>query len=388
MSECSQPCEVAICGGGPVGMVLALALEAAGRRCILIDSGPAAAKHRPGADPRTLALSYGSRMVLERVGAWERLASTPILSVHVSQQGGFGRTLLNASDEDVPALGYVIGFGEFEHALRQACIGRVTVLHAARVTGVSIEGEVAVVSYTQDGEPQRLQAKLAAIADGGGDASQPGSVERNYKQTAIVADVTPAQSHHNRAWERFARSGPIALLPKGKDCALVWSVRPDAAATLAAAPDAEFLDRLGEAMGGRAGPFAAAGPRRQFPLVLRFRREIAGERRISLGNAAQSLHPVAGQGLNLGLRDAWALVQTLRDQADCGSAAVLSAYVGLRRLDRFGAIGFTDLLARAFTFDSGLMRVGRGAALTVFDLLPPARHFLARRMIFGASAWP
>lgn len=389
-----QIVDVAICGAGPVGAALALALSASGRRCVVLDARAAGTKAGTGPDPRTVALSYGSRLVLERIGVWSSLASTPINTVQVSQQGSFGRTLLSAADENVPALGYVIGLNELAQALRDACEERVGIEHDAHVSAISANADVAQVFYTRQSanssEEKTLAARLVAIADGGegtvkGDA---GRVERNYGQTAIVADVTPRRAHENRAWERFARNGPIALLPKGRDYALVWSVLPAAAEALLAMPDAGFLDQLAAAMGWPAGSFAATGPRMQFPLGLRYRRQLAGERTLALGNAAQTLHPVAGQGLNLGLRDAWALSQALEACADCGGADALAAYSARRRIDRFGTIRFTDLLARIFTVDSAMIRVGRGAALTLLDLLPPARHFLARRMIFGASAWP
>jgi 2-octaprenyl-6-methoxyphenol hydroxylase len=233
-----------------------------------------------------------------------------------------------------------------------------------------------------------VEARLVAIADGGHHDSDDARVERDYGQVAIVADVTPREPHANRAWERFTRDGPVALLPKGRDYSLVWSLLPQTAAYLMQAPDDEFLQKLAEAMSGKTGKFHAMSPRMQFPLGLRYRRELAGKRTLNLGNAAQTLHPVAGQGLNLGLRDAWALAETVEGTDDCGDDAILAEYAARRRVDRFGAIRFTDLLARAFVVDSAVLRVGRGAALTLFDLLPPARHFLARRMIFGASAWP
>jgi 2-octaprenyl-6-methoxyphenol hydroxylase len=361
----------------------------------VLDARPPASATGTASDPRTLALSYGSRLVLERLGVWARLAATPIATIHVSQQGAFGRTALDAAGEGVPALGYVIALAELDGALRHACEASVDTRLGARVSAIATTAESAVISYVQHAADdtavhKNLTARLVAIADGGDAMSKDSTsrIERDYGQTAIVADVTPRQPHANRAWERFARNGPIALLPKGNDYALVWSLLPAAADALLKAPDAVFLAQLAAAMNGKAGTFTAVSPRMRYPLGLRYTRQLVGERTLTLGNAAQTLHPVAGQGLNLGLRDAWALAEALAGSEDCGSAAVLTAYAAGRRVDRFGVIRFTDLLARAFTVDSAMMRLGRGAALTVFDLLPPARHFLARRMIFGASAWP
>ena len=383
-----QP-DVLICGGGPVGAALALALRGIGRSCRVLDARPGG-EHRASAhDPRTLALSYGSRLILERLGVWESLPVTPIQSIHVSQQGSFGRTLLDAGTEGVPALGYLVGYHELDLALRAALRGRVALEGAASVSQIETASDCAVVTFAKDGKPHYASARLVAIADGGTvTAEGDGRISHDYAQTAIVADVTPQMPHRNRAWERFSRSGPIALLPKQRDYAMVWSVKPDQAEALVSSPAEDFLERLDAATAGKVGGFTAVGPRAAFPLSLRYYRKTTGDRTVSVGNAAQTLHPVAGQGFNLGLRDAWALAQALAGRDDCGSPAALAAYAASRRLDRIGTIRFTDLLARVFTFDSALMRAGRGAALTCFDLLPPARRFLARRMIFGASAWP
>jgi 2-octaprenyl-6-methoxyphenol hydroxylase len=381
--------DVLICGGGPVGAALALALHANGTRCRILDARPGGAHQATWSDPRTLALSYGSRLILERIGVWNSLPVTPILSIHVSQQGSFGRTVIDAAGERVPALGYLVGYSELDAALRAALQGRVDLEEAASVMKIEAAADCAVVTFAKGGKPQHASARLVAIADGGappiGDG---GRISHDYAQTAIVADVTPRMPHRNRAWERFSSSGPIALLPKQRDYALVWSVKPEQAEALAAAPAEDFLARLDAATAGKIGGFTAVSPRASFPLSLRYFRHTTGERTVALGNAAQTLHPVAGQGFNLGLRDAWALAQALDGCADCGDPSALAAYAASRRIDRIGTIRFTDLLARVFTFDSALMRAGRGAALTCFDLLPPARRFLARRMIFGASAWP
>jgi 2-octaprenyl-6-methoxyphenol hydroxylase len=387
----AQIVDVAICGGGPVGAALALALEAMGRSCKVLDARAANAAMKP--DARAIALSYGSRLVLERLGVWTAFNATPIATIHVSQQAAFGRTVLTAEDEQVPALGYVAALAEIDNVLRSACVKKVTVEHDARVENVSAAGDRAVVTYTQATSAgtkteTRLEARLVAIADGGHNEADLARVERDYGQVAIVADVSPREPHANRAWERFTRDGPVALLPKGRDYALVWSLLPKTATVLMEAHDDEFLAKLAAVMNGKVGRFSAMSQRMQFPLGLRYRRALAGERMLTLGNAAQTLHPVAGQGLNLGLRDAWTLAETVKNAGDCGDKATLAEYTARRRVDRFAAIRFTDLLARAFVIDSAPMRLGRGAALTLFDVLPPARHFLARRMIFGASAWP
>jgi 2-octaprenyl-6-methoxyphenol hydroxylase len=381
--------DVVICGGGPVGAALALALHAGGRSCRILDARPGGKHDATAFDPRTLALSYGSRLILERLGVWNSLSVTPISSIHVSQQGSFGRTVIDAAEEGVPALGYLIGYSELDSGLRAALQGRVELEATASASRIEAGPDRAAVTWTKDGKPQVASALLVAIADGGtSSADEDARISHDYAQTAIVADVTPRIPHRNRAWERFSASGPIALLPKQRDYAMVWSVNPEDADSLVSASSADFLAKLDAATAGKTGGFAAVGPRILFPLSLRYYRKTTGERTVAIGNAAQTLHPVAGQGFNLGLRDAWALAQALDGSSDCGSPFVLAAYAASRRIDRIGTIRFTDLLARVFTVDSAVMRAGRGAALTWFDLVPPARRFLARRMIFGASAWP
>lgn len=373
--------DVLIVGGGPVGAALALALRGAGLALGQLE----ARAPRAAADSRPIALSHGSRLVLERLGVWEALAGavTPIQRIHVSQRGGFGRVGLDARQARLPALGYVLDYGQLAEALTRA-LDAGGGAHVIRATASALEpGEdAAVVRFAAAGH---ASAKLLAVADGG--ALPLAHVRtRDYGQAAVTARVTCSASHQNVAYERFTPDGPLALLPMGEALALVWATTPEHAQQLCKLTDAGFLDRLQESFGNRLGSFRTASGRAWFPLALRVAARIAETRTVVVGNAAQTLHPVAGQGLNLGLRDAWELAALLRgcDPARIGGPELIRSYAARRRLDRGGGIFFTDTLVRLFSNDLATLRLARGLGLAALGAFPPARDFVVRRMIFGA----
>jgi 2-octaprenyl-6-methoxyphenol hydroxylase len=344
--------DVLIRGSGPVGCTLALALRGKGMRVALLGSAsPGNSSFRP------IALSYASRLILERVGAWPA-GATPIETIHVSQRGGFGRARFEAPDAGVPALGYVVEYARLASELREK----------AREFAVTSEVEARCVVHAE------------------GSASD--ALEKRYAQDALVARVRAEPAASTAAFERFTAEGPLALLPLEGAYAVVWSMRPERARELAAAPAEEFLEALTSAAGSRPGRPLSVEARAVQPLSLRVRNARVGAREVYIGNAAQSLHPVAGQGLNLGLRDAWDLARIWHGAADPGDAALLGRYAARRRLDAAATIRVTDFLAGAFTGSSRLALGARGAALTALDLFPPARRFFARRMIYGTSALP
>lgn len=349
--------DIAIHGAGPVGCVLALALHGSGRSVVLL--GKAFSSEKPPLRP--IALSHASRLILERVGAWRALAPTPIETIHVTRQGGIGRARLSAADAGVPALGYVTDYGSLWSCL----------FSSIENSGIQIENG-----------PR--EALLAVHAEGSsGDAK-----EKNYHQEAVVARVAAEPAAAAVAYERFTPEGPLALLPlAGRYCA-IWSMRPERAQALCAAPEAEFLDALRRAFGRRAAVFSAVSERSCVPLALRVRPSRVGARAAFVGNAAQALHPVAGQGLNLGLRDAWDLARVLRDASDPGDAGVLARFAATRRCDAMATVLVTDFLAGAFLGTNPLTGLIRGFGLTALDSCRPARRFFARRMIYGPSAMP
>ncbi|KWB38579.1 2-polyprenyl-6-methoxyphenol 4-hydroxylase [Burkholderia cepacia] len=392
MTTASSPAtpdyDLAIVGAGPVGLALAgwLARRSATQHAsiALIDAREPAASAN---DPRAIAVSHGSRVLLDTL-AWPADA-TPIEHIHVSQRGHFGRTLIDRDEHDVAALGYVVRFGSLVQALAGAVRGtRVDWLTSttARAPQQDADG----VTLTLDG-PQgerTLRARIVINAEGGlfhEQRADTGKHRRDYGQTAIVGTVTVSAPRPNVAWERFTHEGPLALLPLGgprqAEYSLVWCCTPDEAARRAALPDDAFLRELGSAFGERMGDFVAIAGRASFPLGLNAAQTLVNGRVAIVGNAAQTLHPVAGQGLNLGLRDAHTLVDTLSTQGFESTA--LATFNARRALDRRFTIGATDTLARLFTIDSGPLPLLRGAALTALEFVPPLKKVIARQMMFG-----
>ncbi len=379
---------LAIVGGGPVGAALATALEGSGLGVAVLE----ARERLEARDPRAIALSQGARLILERLGAWAHLEAraTPIETIHVSQRGGFGRAEFAARDMDVPALGYVVEYGDLCAALaaRLAATGA-QLLTGARVEAVRATGGYGVVEYRQGGEAHLLTADLVVLAEGGRGLPAHRQEVKDYGQTAVVCTVATELPHARRAYERFTPEGPMALLPLDAGYALVWTLPQAKAERILGLDDAAFLAGLQARFGERQGRFLAASARAAFPL----RRVTASPeprpRCLRIGNAAQTLHPVAGQGFNLGLRDAWKLAQlaweTPRDEL--GGARLAAAYRAGRRTDVRAGLAMTDLLVELFSNDHALLRLGRGAGLALLDLAPPLKTVFARKMMFGGQAW-
>jgi 2-octaprenyl-6-methoxyphenol hydroxylase len=388
--------EVIIAGDGPVANLLALALAEQGVRFAVCGDGD-------GAADRPIALSHGSRILLERFAVFDRLDATPIETIHVSQRGAFGRTLMRASDHGLPAFGHVVSYAELQAVLKRRVRDAATdAVFSARMLhyAPAPQGDAVLVdTASATGGSETLRARLLVLAEGGRAATGPrgaralhpargGERRREYGQSAVVSRVRTELPHHNRAWERFTAEGPLALLPSGDELALVWSTTHETARSLCALRDAAFLARLSDAFGTRLGRFTAATGRIAFPVSLRYRRSSPLPRVLAIGNAAQTLHPVAGQGLNLGLRDAWELAHALRGADDAGAAQLLMRYLDARALDRAAGIHVTDALVRVFSNSNPALGLARGAGLAAVDILSPARRFLARRMMFGTRALP
>ena len=374
-----------IVGGGPVGAALALSLHGSGLSVTVLEARADTASN----DRRSLALSYGSRLILERLGAWDRISPlTSIETIHVSQRGGFGRALLRAADAHVPALGYVAPYGAVHRALAESLrLSRdIALLHGARAVNVDSDVDSAVVHYELQGQSETVPTRLAVLADGGALALQAASQRsHSYRQSAVIANVTTDRPHRNRAFERFAVDGPIALLPAGDHYALIWTTQPAIAEQLCGLDAAAFLERLQAHFGDRAGRFTSVDGRATFALSRRVAGAPTQKHMVLLGNAAQTLHPVAGQGLNLGLRDVWELAEKILSQhKDLGSADFCSAFHASRRGDRTASVLLTDALVRGFSNNLAPLRWLRGCGLTMLDSLPPAKRGFIDRMMFGA----
>lgn len=404
----AEPRDIAIVGGGPVGLALAgQLLRATPWRITLID---AATPARAARDPRAIALSHGSRQLLEQIGAWP-VPAQPIEHIHVSQRGRFGHVKLHHDDYGVPALGYVVRYGDLCQALERALAraadaapGRLERLFETRIDDIDQgshgdrqDGTVVRLTGTthadHEGLPMAMQARVAIQAEGGLFHQQAQRLargteatrRRDYGQTAIIGHVTCSQPQPGWAWERFTDEGPLALLPHEEHgttgYALVWCCAPEQAQRRLALSEAAFAEELGQAFGTRMGRFTLVGKRHAFPLGLNAAPVTVSGRVAAVGNAAQTLHPVAGQGLNLGLRDAFALADSLR--TGCTPQA-LQAFASRHRLDRAMTIGITDLLPRVFAVGGPLAAHARGASLAVLACVAPVKHALARQMMYGA----
>ena len=379
--------DIAIVGGGPVGAALAAALVGSEYRVAVLEARDVLAAQ----DPRAIALSQGARLILERIGAWPALAeqATPISTIHVSQRGGFGRAELLASEMGVPALGYVTRYGDLYAALAaQLQQSGATVSTGAQVTAIRSTSGYGAVEFHHGGVEQLLTADLVVLADGGKSLLGRQQV-KDYGQTAILCTVTTAQPHGSRAYERFTPEGPMALLPLGEAYALVWTVPNAQAEAVLGLDDAAFLARLHDRFGDRQGRFLTASKRAAFPLRMITSEPVQGPRILRIGNAAQTLHPVAGQGFNLGLRDAWQLGQLIwdADKPALGSAEFCMRYRDRRGPDVSGGMRMTDLMVELFSNDNFVLRHGRGVGLALMDALPPLKKAFARKMMFGAQAW-
>lgn len=381
--------ELAIIGGGLVGASLALALQQGARqrgwRIQLIEPFEPGSEYQPSYDARSTALSYGTRLIYQRLGVWERIAerAEPIQHIHVSDRGRLGAARLEAGNHGVPALGYVVENAWIGHCLWQALDDEVVVRRCpAEVEAMHAQAGGYRLMLT-DGE--WLDCSLAVLADGGrsGLREQLGiDVSCTpYGQTALIANVTPGKPHGGQAFERFTDEGPLALLPvRDNRCALIWS-RPEAdAARLAALNEAEFLAELQQVFGYRLGAFQQVGARHLYPLSLVEAQEQVRSGLVVLGNAAHGLHPIAGQGYNLSLRDAEALAEALLDSdAAPGDLTVLRSYQQRQRLDQRLTVGFSDQLTRLFGDSGPMMVAGRNLGLMGLDLLPPAKDWFARQ---------
>ena len=378
--------DILIIGAGPVGMTLALALTERrdSGRVLLVDSKPRGSFVN---DPRALALSHGTRQLLESLHAWNATAGTPICDIHVSQSGGFGRTVITREEQGVEALGYVMRYRDLAAGLDKR-LRADSVLDGCAVVATDIGAESAIVTIYRNGIEQPIRARLVVHAEGTPANAADVSV-RDYHQHAVLAEVRPEPAHSHRAWERFTPDGPLALLPLGEEYSVVFTVPPEKADVLMQMNDIAFLAALQQQFGTRLR-FTATSSRARYPLALRLRKNLCSSREVWIGNAAQTLHPVSGQGFNLGIRDAWELAEVLlaKNTADAGELPALESYSRGRQFDRHGSAAFTDGIVRAFSNDLGPLRIARGLGLLALDLCPPARRFVSGRMIWGARAWP
>ena len=385
--------DLLIIGGGLVGASLACALDGLDLRIGLVEAAPLTVSAHPGYDDRTLALAQGTRRIFQTLGLWEAQAATatPIQRIHISERGAPGFARLDSHEEGVEALGYVIEARQVGAALlaKLPNLPGVDLLCPARLETVVIEPEAACATLRfGDGRTVERRTRLLVAADG---AQSPvreqlgiAALRWDYGQQAVIANVTPTLPHQNVAYERFTPDGPIALLPMSANrCAAVCTINTADAAAVMALDDAGFIALLQERFGDRLGPLLRVGRRNAYPLFLLKAREHARHRVAIIGNAAHTLHPIAGQGFNLGVRDVAALAEVVaeawRSGEDIGKLRVLNRYADWRRWDQRQTIAFTDALNRLFANPLWPVRAARNLGLLAFDLLPPIKHEFARQ---------
>jgi len=381
--------QLAIIGGGLVGASLALALQvgakARGWKIVLIEPFAPGDSFQPSYDARSSALSFGTRQIYERLGVWQAVGrrAEPITQIQVSDRGRFGSTRLDALEEGVPALGYVV-----ENAWLGQCLWKSL---DSDVVSWRCPAEVTTLQPVEDGyrlqlnDDTSVECDLAVLADGGRSSlrEQLGIHvrQRPYDQSALIANITPGEAHRGQAFERFTEQGPMALLPLPDNrCALVWTRLGNDARRLLELDERGFLRELQQVFGYRLGALRQVGVRHLYPLALVEAQEQVRPHLVVLGNAAHSLHPIAGQGFNLSLRDVQSLAEALLGGPQVpGDLQTLLGYHQRQRLDQALTIGFSDQVTHLFGSTQPLLAAGRNLGLLGLDLLPPAKRWFARQ---------
>lgn len=401
----SESYDIVICGGGLVGATLALMLARLELDVALVETVPFGASEQPSFDERTTALSNGSRRIFEALEVWRLIErdATPIRSIHVSDRGRFGFARIEAREQGLPALGFVVPNRIMGAALWR-CLqaqSRIELFAPAKVDGLGAAdgGRRVDLSHAEAGR-RSISGRLIVAADGAKslvrEAAGIGSTIWEYEQTAIVTNVATQRFHDYVAYERFTPGGPLAMLPIADGrCGVIWTLEPERARQALEFDDARFLAALQDAFGFRLGRLLKVGRRHSYPLALTRSEAHVADRLAVVGNAAQSLHPIAGQGLNLGLRDAASLAEVAADAMrsrpeafDPGDRELLSAYRAWRAEDRRRIIGFTDGLVRLFSQPFVPAKILRGFALLAFDLSPGAKDALSRLSLGAAGRVP
>ena len=396
-----QETELLIIGGGLVGASLAVALGQAGLDVTVVDACPLSVDQQPNYDERSIALAQGSQCILSALGLWQSLQDEvcPIHTIHVSDRGHFGFTRLHREQQGVPALGYVATARLLGKTLLDQLdrLPNVQTLAPAQLIDFQVLADGVSTRLMQQQQILECKARLLVAADGAQSSvrDQLGihSKRRDYGQTAVIANVSSERDHGNVAYERFTDTGPMALLPMSRQrCALVWTVRSDQSDDIMGLDDAQFLSRLQERFGYRLGRFVKVGQRHAYPLQLLQAREFIRPRMALIGNAVHTLHPVAGQGFNLGLRDVAALAEVVTDARrkgqDIGDNSVLARYADWRQTDQRRAVAFTDTMVRLFGQSLPPVAWLRDAGMLALDICPPAKRWFGRLTMGRAGRLP
>ena len=393
--------DIVIVGGGMVGTSLALALAPLGLRVAVVEAVARKETQQPSFDERSTALSRSTQRMLEAMGLWDAVvaASTPISNIHVSDKGRFGFSHIDAAEQGVEALGYVVinrVLGDVLQSNLDAA-QNVDVLCPARIESIALGPDQAVATLRSDDSEETLTCRLLVAADGANSAVRDmmgiSVQKREYGQRAVVGNLLPEKPIDNRAFERFTAQGPLAILPIADDRAgFVWTIDENDAERVMALSDNEFLAEMQEEFGYRLGEFSRVGKRACYPLVLSKAVRLTATRSVLIGNSAHGLHPVSAQGFNLGMRDVAALCDCIADamskKTDLGNTALLDRYAAWRRSDQKKLVHFTDNLVRLFGSSRPGLRTLRNIGMIGFDLVPGVRPLFAKHTMGLAGELP
>ena len=396
--------DIVVAGGGMVGASLALAIAPLGLRVAVVEPVARDASAQPSFDDRTTALSRSSQRMFQAMGLWDDIvaAATPITRIHVSDQGRFGLSHIDADEQGVEALGYVV-INRVLGSVIQAALAAIDgpeLLCPARIAAAETGPDRVKVTVEADGQTRQLGCKLLVVADGANSTVREmvgiTAEQVAYGQRAVIGNVLTERPLDNCAYERFTERGPLAMLPMTEGRAgFVWTVSEHDAERVLALDDATFLAELQQQFGNRLGALSRAGTRTAYPLVLSKALRLTAQRAVLVGNAAHGLHPVAAQGFNLGLRDVAALCDCISDamaaadgMADVGDTRLLRRYAQWRRGDQKKLVGFTDGLVRLFGASAPPLRALRSIGMLGFDLVPGVRSLFARHTMGLAGRLP
>jgi 2-octaprenyl-6-methoxyphenol hydroxylase len=389
--------DIIIAGGGMIGSSLALALAPLSLRVAIVEPIPRTAAAQPSFDDRSTALSRSTQRMYEAMGLWDDIleAATPVTRIHISDQGRFGFSHIDAEEQNVEALGYVVINRVLGSVLQSALleVPNLDILCPAEITAARLASDEVVATVRRaDGSGEEVAARLLVAADGARSSVRDmlGITANHvaYEQRAIVGNLLPEKSLQNCAYERFTKNGPLAMLPIADGRAgFVWTVADRDAERILALDDDSFIAELQDAFGYRLGALSRVGTRESYPLHLSKAMRLTATRAVLVGNAAHGLHPVAAQGFNLGLRDVAALCDCIADY-DLDDPELLQHYAAWRKDDQSKLVGFTDGLVRLFSSNNRPARTLRNIGMLGFDLVPGVRSLFAKHTMGLAGRLP